>query len=250
MLRPLSSSFDSAAQKVGNQNMGIALNQMIVLNHFYEKEISEKSLRASCAKRDIHPDYYLQMDEYSTAEPAIASYRGLTKKQVYWATMRLKHRGYIKHATHTDSGHKDEHISEKGRQAVEESFLIKSGPLRPHTGIRNPPKNTISQYAWQVLRTKSTATAEEIANMMPELDDYAKTLGTIRRLLGWWTKAKIIRRMQIREQGTHYNSRGKVRYQLQINLGPQHPIIRQRKHEIYDPNTRVNVHFKEVLSSF
>jgi len=60
----------------------------------------------------------------------------------------------------------------------------------------------------------------------------------------------IVRRMPRKKEGYHYNSRGHTRYQLMIDLGTKHPIIRQRKHQVYDPNNQVNVSFKDAIKVF
>lgn len=221
---------------------GLALNQNIVLEQTYKSKI-EWEMRINWCLQHNRPIYIYETLRYRTHYGEEPPYQGLTAKQVTKASARLKSRGYFDAVTGE--------ITKKGIKAVENNDYIRSGPMGPHTGVRKPPKGTLSSYVWAALRAKNSATIEELLSLVPLDDtDYDKTVSSTRRLLFWLCKAMIVRRLPRKKEGYHYNSRGHIRYQLMIDLGPKHPIIRQRKHQVYDPNTHINVQFKDVLKAF
>jgi len=214
---------------------GLALNQNILLEHYYKHRVSHNPR--------LHEVKY----DHASGAYRKNTYLGLTRKQIIRARGCLVRRGYIAQNSYYDC-----YVTEKGIKAIEQGYFIRSGPIGPHTDVRKPPKGTLSSYIWAALRTKNTATVEDLLSLVPlnEEDDYEKTLTSTRRLLYWLCKARIVRRLSSKKQGLHYNSRGHTRYQLMINLGPMHPVIRQRKHQIYDQNSHTNVAFKDVLEVF
>lgn len=211
-------------------NTGLALNQNILLEYYYKFGISPLAGKRGSGHYDV----------YST-------YLELTHKQYIRARSSLLRRGFI-----AERSFYDKYVTEKGIQAIEQNDYIRSGPMGPHTGVRKPQSGTLSSYIWAALRTKSAATVEELLTLvsLDVTDDYEKIFKSTRRLLYWLCKAHIVRRLPRKKQGHHYNSRGHTRYQLMINLGPRHPIIRQRKHQLYDPNSSTNVPFKDILRAF
>ncbi len=211
---------------------GLALNQNIVLEAHFK----------SCYPNGCLKDY--DNEYYSTKN--LKHYK-LTQKQFTQAFKRLTARAFLEYSS-KKGGYR---ITEKGLNAVKNNDYIRSGPMGPHTGIRKPPPNTLSSYVWAALRSKNAATIEQLICIMPiEDEDYDKTYKSTRRLLYWLCKGGIVRKLPRKQEGIHYNSRGYTRYQLVIDFGPKHPIIRQRKHQVYDQNSRTNVPFKEVLTAF
>ncbi|MCF8474605.1 MAG: hypothetical protein K9G26_07910 [Emcibacter sp.] len=216
-------------------NTGLALNQNILLEYYYHYGV--------CDNPWIHRDYTY---DHQSGKHIKATYLGLTRKQIIRARSSLVKRGYI-----TEESVYKSYLLEKGIKAIEQSDYIRSGPMGPHTGVRKPPIGTLSSYIWAALRTKNIATVEELLSLTPvSEEEYDKNFQTTRRLLNWLCKAMIVRKLPQKKAGVHFNSRGHTRYQLMINLGPKHPIIRQRKHQIYDPNSQQNVAFKDVLKTF
>lgn len=211
---------------------GLALNQNIVLEHFYKSHYPHEY------QSDYDRGYYpaSKLEHYK-----------LTQKQLTKAFRKLTARGYLKY-----SNEKRCYCpTKKGFEAVQNNDYIRSGPMGPHAGIRRPPPNTLSSYVWAALRAKNSASVEQLISIMPiEEKDYDKSFKSTRRLLYWLCKASIVRRLPRKQAGIHFNSRGHTRYQLVIDFGPKHPIIRQRKHQVYDPNSGTNVPFKEVLTVF
>lgn len=233
-------------EKLDPKRSGIALNQMIVLRHYHEKESCEQVLTEKIAKRMQQNPYYWHYpsDKDSIEDGAIARYRGLTVKQLYFAHKRLKNRGYLEYR-----GFEGYYLSAKGRESVEIGQKLTSGPIGPLTGFRTPKKGMLSHYVWTALRTKGTVTIADIISLMPiESNDYDKKEQSTQRLLHWFCKAHLVRVLPKRSQGLHPTSNGFKRYQLIKDLGPEYPIIRQRKHEVYDPNSRKNYQFKEILN--
>lgn len=211
---------------------GLSFNQNLILEHYY----AVKGYHCACNLCNPHCRSY--RDEQSLE---------LTVKQIIKARGRLHSKGYLEH---TSGG--DYSIADKAIKAIENNDYIRSGPQGPHTGkCQKINKGTLIYYLWAALRTKNTATISELLALAPiETEDYDKTYDNARRLLHWLHKAHIIRKLSRRQAGLHITSPGYNRYQLMIDLGPKHPVIRVRKHQIFDQNRQINVPFKDVLKVF
>lgn len=211
---------------------GLAFNQNLILEHYY----STKNLSCDCVI--CNPQY---------RSPRKKSVLELTVKQVIKARGRLHSKGYV--------GHKSGgvyFITDKGINAIESNDYIRSGPTGPYTAkCQKIHKGTLIYYLWAALRTKGTATISELLTLTPiESKDYDKTYENARRLLHWLHKAHIIRKLPRKQAGLSQTSNGFIRYQLMIDLGPKHPVIRVRKHQIFDQNKQINIPFKDVLKTF
>jgi hypothetical protein len=216
-----------------NTRSGLALNQNIALEQIFKAR---------------HPDGFFRFydREYSRAS-RFEQYK-LTGKQWQRAYRSLTARRFVEYS----SDKRCYVLTIKGFRAVVDNAYITSGPMGPLTGqYRIPKKDTLTSYIWAVLRTKNIATIEDILAIMPiEPEDYDKSYDTARRIVYWLCKTQIVRKLPHKKKGTHLTSPGFNRYQLMIDFGPKHPIIRQRKHQVYDPNSQTNVPFKEVLKVF
>lgn len=169
----------------------------------------------------------------------------LTKREYLRAAGLLWRRGLAVHTSGSTYA-----ISATGIEFIEDQKTIKSGPTGKHTGIRKPPKGTISHYIWQIIRLKKIATIEDILLLLPFEDmDQKKMYETVKRTLYWWRKAGIVTILRKKAKGTHYNSRGLNRYKLVHDLGPYHPIVRSRKGEVYDPNKQIRAKFKDFINA-
>lgn len=211
---------------------GLAFNQNLILEHLY------KNRDRLCGCNLCTPHYRRPRDKHALE---------LTVKQIFKATGRLHSKGYL---YRTQRGYYT--ITEKGIKAIEDNDYIRSGPQGPHTGkCQKINKGTLIYYLWTALRTKNTATISDLLALTPiEPEDYDKTYDNARRLLHWLHKAHIIRKLPRRQAGLHMTSPGFSRYQLMVDLGPKHPVIRVRKHQIFDQNRQINVPFKGVLKVF
>ncbi len=212
---------------------GLAFNQNLILEHYY------KYIHSPCPK-----------SECNLCSPNCRNSTGkhnLTNKQIIKARGRLHSKGYVKHRSGVCYS-----ITDKGIKAIENNDYIRSGPAGPHTGkCQKINKGTLIYYLWAALRTKNTATISELLALVPiDPEDYHKTYENARRLLHWLHKAQIIRKLPRKQAGLHMTSPGYIRYQLMIDLGPKHPVIRVRKHHLYDQNKQINVPFKDVLRVF
>ena len=208
-----------------NIRSGLALNQNILLAELY-----------GTAK---HSQSYYELLRVNGVEPHELK---LTKKQYTRARAGLINRGYI------TRNHK---LTEKGEEALNNFNYITSGPMRSQTGIRNPPPRTLCSYLWAALRTKKTGTVDDLLFLVPDEKQHDKvTHDSARRILYWYCKLGLVRKLPRLQQGVKLTSPGFSRYQLIIDIGPKHPIIRQRKRQLYDPNSGSNVPFKEVLNVF
>ena len=214
---------------------GLAFNQNVLLEHYY------KYRNSPCNKRGCNL-CYMPSRVYRDDQTL-----GLTCKQEIKAKGRLHSKGYIKRRRGCTYS-----ITDIGIKAIENNDYIRSGPMGPHTGkCQKLIKGTLISYLWAALRTKNIATIENLLLLVPiEQEDYDKTYKNARRLLHWLCKAYIVRKLPQKQAGVQMTSPGFNRYQLMIDLGPKHPVIRVRKHQLYDQNSQTNIPFKEVVTAF
>ena len=216
-----------------NTRSGLALNQNIVLEEIF---------------KTCHPNGHFRFYDREYLSESYMEHYKLNGKQRRAAFRSLTARKFVTYD-------RDKHgyvLTIKGLDAVADNTYITSGPMGPLTGqYRKPRKDTLTSYIWTVLRTKNITTIEEILAILPiELEDYDKTYDTTTRLVYWFCTAQIVGKLPKQKKGTCLTSPGFNRYQLMIDFGPKHPIIRRRKHQVYDPNSGTNVPFKDILTAF
>jgi len=156
----------------------------------------------------------------------------LTRKQVAADMNRLVQRGYVERVERGCF-----QLTAEGRAAKADGRPITPGPNARHTGPRTPPRKTLTRRVWRAVRATQGKrfTVEQILEVA--LTDGETKGADVRRYLGLLARAGHLRRFRRRrDDGVKY-SNGQVVYALIRDTGPEHPIPRQKRTILHDPNT-------------
>lgn len=124
----------------------------------------------------------------------------------------------------------------KGRQAVADGVVIRSGPIRSDTcKCRAPWKRTLRQHAWNAMRMSGSFTIGElvVASATGKEGDPEANLGRYLRVL---VRAGYVAELPVRAPGTKPTSNGFKRFRLIKDTGPSAPIWRNKTKDLFDYN--------------
>lgn len=129
-------------------------------------------------------------------------------------------------------------VTKDGRDAHNNGY--RPGPQKPHSGRRDPLKNTLRARVWRTLQLRKRVTIPEIienAAKGTEKNPYTNIQHYLRAL----KRAGYVKELAMREEGTAPESNGHKIWLLVKDTGPKQPII--RKNGLYDPNTEEEITF-------
>ncbi|MBB4302320.1 putative transcriptional regulator of viral defense system [Rhodobium orientis] len=158
---------------------------------------------------------------------AMVEATGIERRAVATACGRLVTRGWINRRAVGCF-----ELSEKGREAVEAGETITSGPAGPLTQKvpRTRRRRTIRDKMWKTITTLQLFRLGDLETMAGASNTNA------RKYVLALEKAGYLIRMR-REPGTAPTSNGFARWRLIHNTGPEAPVHRIGRREVYDRNT-------------
>lgn len=160
---------------------------------------------------------------------------GLKKKQVEYATGKLKQNGFIKTV---DQG--CYRITQTGITAIEEETKLRSGPKGQYQTVR-VFKDSLRTRVWRAIRISCGKSFS-----IPELAQKAckgnekDAIANIGKYLRALQSAGYLIKMPKRTPGTAITSNGFARWRLDPlkDTGPHAPTWRMAKGTVFDPNTQ------------
>jgi predicted transcriptional regulator len=164
--------------------------------------------------RAIGPDACLTIE-------ALANETGLKRKAISQACSKLVTRGFV---DRVETGCFQ--LTEGGKLVFENNANLSSAPIGPRVKPRKHAKSMRIRI-WRAIRMKRKFTISDIVTLASK-EEKAPRDG-VQRYLCVLSQAGYLHRLK---------QAGKARrYSLIRDLGPEAPIIRNNRTEVYDPNT-------------
>jgi len=174
--------------------------------------------------KEVGPDQCLTID-------VLADAMQTTRHIVSLVATRLITRGYLERAEIGCF-----RLTGEGKTALAEGRKITSGPIGPHTGVRKPNRNsTLRKRLWNAMRVLGKFTISDLVSNAArgeEKDAY----NNARRYVRGLDRAGYFRNLR-GVKGNSLTSNNLKRFALIRNSGPEAPMLRPSKSEVYDPNT-------------
>ncbi len=172
----------------------------------------------------------LEDGECRTVEE-LAAFTGLSRHAAAQAAARLILRAY---AERVERG--CYRITGDGRSALSSGEVLTSGPQGPMSVIRRPRRHTDIGRFWGTMRREKKFTVPLLIAMAGR-DGHIPDASGCQRYVHRLEIAGYLAPLSTREPGTAPTSNGFPRYLLVRDTGPEAPVIRRAKREVYDPNT-------------
>ncbi|MGD9863055.1 MAG: hypothetical protein AB7S99_07575 [Pseudodonghicola sp.] len=135
-------------------------------------------------------------------------------------------------------------LTDAGITAAVSGEVIKSGPTRPHFGVKKV-RNTLQERAWRSMRMRRRFTIMDIVEDAATEED-GKPADTIGRYLRALRDAGYVRELPRRAEGSAITSNGFKRWMLSRDTGPKAPSVRSKVKAIHDFNTGEDVPCKRA----
>lgn len=157
---------------------------------------------------------------------ALADLTGLSNHSVAQACCKLVSRGWI---VRREKGCFE--LSAKGRKAAEAGETITSGSHSPRTEAspRRPRRQTVRDRMWTAIRTLKKFTLADLETMAGASRCDAQRYTRVLASAGYLSRLRS-------EPGTAPTSNGFHRYLLIRPSGPEAPVYRAGRREVYDRN--------------
>jgi hypothetical protein len=164
---------------------------------------------------------------------ALAEHVGHNKRAVAKAVQVLKRRGLVVVATivERNSYRKPAQYAVTAAGAAQ---VLSGAPISPGQGAR-PRKKTVGlrERAWWELRAHGLASLKQITTTHAEGTEKAANVNLYKYLVAL-ERAGIL--MRSGKNIPARQSKGRIQWLLEIDLGPKAPVWRQQAKEVYDPN--------------
>ena len=125
-------------------------------------------------------------------------------------------------------------LTEDGRTARRDGLAIKSGPRRPHTGVRTT-KDSLRARLWAGLRAKRKGSIDALLRLAARGTERDPRVNAQKYLRGL-DRAGLVRLLEWREPNPTNPGAARGRWLLLTDPGPLAPVLR-RDGSLYDPNT-------------
>lgn len=163
----------------------------------------------------------------------LAAATGADRKNISSAACRLILRGWLERI---ETG--CFRATAAGLAALERGEKITSGPNGPLAAARRPSRDTNIARYWRAMRAAGKVSIPLLIEMTTSgngsLPDPSGAQRYVRRLAA----AGYLALLPAREPGTAPTSNGHRRWLLIRDTGPEAPIVRPARREVWDPNTR------------
>lgn len=163
-----------------------------------------------------------------------AQQTGLDRRQISNAAGTLIHLGYAERV-----GTGDYRITRPGIDAARDAVPITSGPNGPLSVVRRYP-NSLRQRLWRALRiARKSSLPELLLSAARDTDRDPET--NAHGYLGALKRAGYVVDLARREPGYALTSNGYKQWLLLRDTGPEAPVWRRARKQLYDPNTGVTI---------
>ncbi len=130
-------------------------------------------------------------------------------------------------------------LTKAGVEARDAGKQMTSGPNKPLTGQRKPPRNRQKLKVWKALRMVRRATVQEL--MATTGLSGEKAHHNVRQYLNHLSKAGYVQKLPRRSAGSHLTSNGFKVYFLLNDTGPDAPVYSVKYKRLYDPNLNTHI---------
>ena len=126
-------------------------------------------------------------------------------------------------------------LTDAGRAAIADGVRIESGVTGPDRALRIPPRKSIRQRAWNVMRIQKVFTVPDLATAVQMSGD-GDVVENLRRYCSELARAGYLLRSARRQPGTAPGSNGFAVYTLIRNTGRLAPVYSRKTGTIHDFN--------------